>query len=252
MDNQNLLLEKNVMKKLIIGMMFNNRNIDKNELNKDWIDYRLKIFQKYTMKSLINQTNQDFVVLMGVRKETIDYVKSKLDAPDNIKIRDSENTINKLIKGYEYLYILRLDSDDCFINNWIERIHNYKPKEDTEVLITQNQYDYEVATGRLASYWYKSPPSYTLIYKVEDYLKGERYYLRNGHGGAIHLKHELIDGYNMLSCLHDRNKRRIFNLDAKERGYNLKGNLVKGRKKSRLTEITDQAERKNILRSFGI
>jgi hypothetical protein len=244
-----------IMKKLIIRIMFNNRGLDKNELNKDWIKYRLGIFQNYTVKSLVNQTNQDFIALLSVRKETIDYVKRKLkNAPKNIMVIDRKykEMIKEFIEDYEYLYLLRLDSDDCFINNWIERIHNYKPKEDTEVLITQNQYDYEVATGRLASYWYKSPPSYTLIYKIEDYLKGKRYYLRNGHGGAIHLKHELIDGYNMLSCLHDRNKRRIFNLDAKEREYNLKGNLVKGRKKSRLTEITDQAERKNILRSFGI
>jgi len=243
------------MRKLVIRMMFNNRGLDHNELNKDWIKYRLKIFQDYTLKSLINQTNQDFIVLLSVRKETIDYVKRKLKkAPENIMVIDRKykEMMKEFIKGYDYLYLLRLDSDDCFINNWIDRIHKCQPREDTEVLITQNQYDYEVATGRLASYWYKSPPSYTLIYKIDDYKKGKKYYLRNGHGGAIKLKYELVDGYNMLSCLHDRNKRRIFNLDAKERGYDLKGNLVSGRKKSRLTEITDETKRKNILKGFGI
>jgi hypothetical protein len=239
MDNQNLLLEKNVMKKLIIGMMFNNRNIDKNELNKDWIDYRLKIFQKYTMKSLINQTNQDFVVLMGVRKETIDYVKSKLDAPDNIKIRDSENTINKLIKGYEYLYILRLDSDDCFINNWIERIHNYKPKEETEILISQYCYNYDINTKRLMKFFLDSPQCYSLIYKVEDYCKGKKYKLPGGHNGAITLKHELLKGYNYMDTVHDKNISSRFWEKSKGR-LKLHGEVI---------EVT---EKKKILQDFGV
>jgi hypothetical protein len=241
-------------KKIIIPIMFNNRGIDKNELDKDWIRYRLKIFRGYTLKSLVNQTNQHFTVLLKVRDETLAFIMRELrDKPDNVIIVSKNNsvTMRRLIQGYNYLYLVRLDSDDCYEKNYIDMLHNYAPKPDTEALINQNLYDYEIATGRLASYWYKSPPAYVLIYKVEDYIKGKRYYLKNGHGGAILLKHELLKGHNHLSCLHSRNIRRFFNLDSREKGYNVDGSLVWGRTKMGLTEI-DKTERNNILRSFGI
>jgi len=128
-------------------------------------------------------------------------------------------------------------------------LHNYAPKPDTEALINQNLYDYEIATGRLVSYWYQSPPAYTLVYKTEDYIKGKRYFLKNGHGGAIKLNYELLKGYNHLSCLHSRNIRRFFNLEPNEKGYNIEGELVAGRRKKNLIEVTDKKE---ILKGFGI
>lgn len=239
------------MKKLVVRIMFNKRGLDHNELNKQWIKYRLNIFKNYTVKSLLNQTYKDFTVNISVRNETLEYIQRKLkDIPIDLIYNGGKLKMKELLKGYEYLYLIRLDSDDCFKNDYFQILNDYISKPETEVLITQNQYDYCVDTKRLASYWYKSPPSYTLIYKVEEYLKGKRHYLKNGHGGAWQLNHEIIDGFNFLSTLHGKNKRRYFNLDWKEKGYNNQRKLVKGRKKSQLTEITEGKE--NILKEFGI
>ncbi|MGL4876920.1 hypothetical protein, partial [Paraclostridium dentum] len=51
-------------KKLIVTINFNTMDLSKNRLTKEWIDYRIDLFIKYTYFSLINQTYQDFLALI--------------------------------------------------------------------------------------------------------------------------------------------------------------------------------------------
>jgi len=228
-------------KKIIIQIPFNVQGFNKaNELDEQWIKYRLGIFRKYCVGSLVNQTNQYFTAMLRVREQTLGFIMKELKGklPDNIFVVGANYgmSIRRYIENYNYLYLVRMDSDDCYDMEFIDLLHNYAPRKNTEVLISQHCYDYDVVNKRLASFKYRSPQCYTLIYKVEDYKKGKRYSLKNGHGWAIRLKHELLKGYNYMNCIHKRNNECSFhNTDTI------------GRK-----NMKEIFEKENILKRFGI
>lgn len=228
-------------KKIIIQCAFNvlNHN-DEKELNEDWLKYRINLFKNYCLKSLEAQTNRWFTALIRCRDETISFIKKEMGTlPGNVLIvgvEEHNKKIKELIEGYDYLYIVRVDSDDMWEKNIIDMLHNYTPKPETEILINQNCYNYEISTGRMASFFYISPQSYVQIYKREEYIKGKRHYLKGGHGGARFLKYELLPGFNYMDTVHKTNTCSVFH----------PGNWDKWR------EIEDKNEIKEILKDFGI
>jgi hypothetical protein len=231
-------------KKIIIQITFNVGGfILKNEMDEEWIKYRLKIFNDYTLKSLKAQTNQDFIVLFRCRDNTIPFIKKEIeDIPNNVFIVGGDEykiKINELIKNYNYLYLVRMDSDDMFEKHYIDILYNYNPNPETEVLISQYCYRYDITQKRLASYFYLSPPSYTLIYKTIEYERGKRYRFKGGHGKVILLEHEIISGINYMVTIHDKNHVSTFDGDE-------------GGRKKEWNEIKDKNKIKNILNDFGI
>ena len=231
-------------KKVIIQIPFNVQGFNKeNERDDKWIRYRLMLFINYNLKSLKAQTNQHFIALLRCRDETIIRIKELIgrDLPENVLIMGVEEykrKVEELIEDYNYLYLVRMDSDDLYSKYFVDKIQNYSPKPETEVLISQNCYTYDINQDRLAYFFYHSPQSYILIYKTIDYRRGKRYYLKNGHGGAFLLKHELIPGINYMDTVHKRNDSSYF-----EGGTGGKKNW---------SEIEDKSDIREILSEFGI
>jgi len=234
-------------KKIVIKSQLNTyfqttKNIErkKNEMDEDWIKFRIKLFKDYCLKSMMAQTNQWFDLLLACRRETVTFIKKEMgELPDNIGIisgGEFDNRVNELSKGYDILYLVRVDSDDMWERHFIDLLHNYTHKPETEVLINQNCYNYDIESGRLASFFYESPQSYVLIYKPEEYAKGKRYYLKRGHGGAILRKHEIIKGFNYMDTVHGKNIVSVFHPGTWQQWK----------------EIEDRDDIKNILKEFGI
>lgn len=212
-------------KKIIINSSFNTlfKN-NKERLTKDWIDTRISIFMKYTMRSLKSQTNQDFIAMLKYEDSTDSIIKEALNhykkLPNNIQfVKNSEYDakISKAIKGYEYLYLVRIDSDDMYHISYVQQLHDYRPKENTVTLINQNGYIYDITQNRIARWSRNSPPFYTLIYKVRDYLAGTRYKLIGGHPGAIKLPHEIISKSNFMVTFHGNNTSTEFKYNDKNK-----------------------------------
>lgn len=227
-------------KKIIISISFNTmfRN-NKARLTKDWIDDRISIFMKYTMKSLKFQTNQNFIALLKYEDSTENIIKNSLShynkLPNNIQfVKSSEydDKILRTVRGYEYLYLVRIDSDDMYHISYVQQLQDYDPKESTLALINQNGYIYDITQNRIARWSRTSPPFYTLIYKVKDYLTGTRYKLIGGHPGAIKLPHEIISKLNFMVTFHGNNTSTEF----------------KSKDKNKI--ITNSYEVKNVLKNF--
>ena len=227
-------------KKIIIESAFNVWGFNiKNELNKKWIKYRLRIFADYGLRSLKAQTNQYFTFFLRCRDETIPLIKEEIGEilPENVLIvneEEYEQGIKELIEDYNYLYLARMDSDDMWVRTFINMLHNYNPKSETEILISLNCYNYEINQKRLASFHHHSPQSYVLIYKTIEYLRGKRYHLKGGHAGAIKLKHELLPGINYMDTIHDNNIISVFKMMKEWK------------------EIKDKDKIKEILKEFGL
>ncbi|MCR8744696.1 glycosyltransferase family A protein [Romboutsia lituseburensis] len=210
-------------KKIIVSIVFNTLNFDqvlKNDqiisprLTKEWIDYRMEIFMKYTCKSLINQSNQSFTAIVHYEQSTENLVMDALSnyepLPNNIIFTCLPgHDINNLISNYEYVYITRIDSDDVYHPKFIQQLLDFKDNS-VECIINQKGYVYDVSNNKLGIWEAQSPPFYTLVYNVEDYYRGKRYKLPNGHPDAIRLKHYILDKYNFMVIVHGKNTSTKF------------------------------------------
>lgn len=204
-------------KKVIVQILLNTRfdlnsEWGKLSLTKEWIDYRIDIFMKYTAVSLKNQSNQDFLAIIRYidpsEKLVLDAL-SKYDLlPENIifmKDSKANELINEYIKDTDIFYIVRLDSDDMYVPNFMERLNKVNYYDGLQCIICQDGYVYDVTSGILATWHYPSPTFYTFVYKTSSYLSGERYILECGHEGAIKLNHEILPGLNFIFLIHEKN-----------------------------------------------
>lgn len=166
-------------KKIIIDVPFNtipsfNKLNKYRSFTKEWIDNRINIFMKYTASSIINQTDQNFLCVFHYEKTTEEIVKNEFlkypKLPDNIVVTSQgDDLILNSIKGYDYIYRLRLDSDNVIHPTFIEQLNKEDWDEETECIIGRCGYLYDVATNRLALWDHNSSAFNTYISKVEDY-----------------------------------------------------------------------------------
>lgn len=177
---------------------------------KEWIDYRIDIFMKYTALSLKNQTNQDFKCLLRYSKKTENLIFDALSRypklPDNIVFTDDgDKYIEEAINGYGYIYHIRIDSDNMFSKDYIKTLYDVKYYEGLECILCQKGYIYDTATDRLASMFHGSPSFYALLYTVDDYLVGFNYSTEPDHWGAANLVNEKISSPSYLVIVHGQN-----------------------------------------------
>ncbi len=205
-----------LQKKIIINSNFNVMNKVKNAnltKTRDWINYRIKIFMKYTLKSLKMQTNQSFTAFILCDDQTvdlIDYIVNKYGKlPENITfIGESKfgTRILDYIKDNDYLYMTRLDSDDLYHKSYVQKLIDFEPKENTRLLISQKGYIYNSVKNTLVKLWYNGcPPFYTLIYTSDEMAKRVyKYGVPSFHQNFYDMypNHELIPGYNYLWHIH--------------------------------------------------
>lgn len=200
-------------KKIIVQINFNNIKYSDLRLSKEWIEERLNIFWRYTLQSLKAQTNQAFEVYLNydiLSKAIIQESLAKREPlPSNIHFGDTKfnnRAIDQAIIESDIFYWVRLDSDNLYHKEYIQKLYDYTPQEGTEALVSQYGYLYGEFSDRLARYYQLSPPFYTLIYQPQEYINGKRYVTPGGHRSVCTvLKYEVIPGYNYLVSIHSQN-----------------------------------------------
>lgn len=207
------------VKTIIVGIEFNNRSKPNNRwkigLTKQWIDYRMSVFMKYTLSSLKKQTNPNFHVLVRYAKESEELVHQALGRykplPRNVRFIAEEQyneTMKELCQNSKYVYLVRLDCDDTYHKTMIHQLHRHKPKPGVLALINQRGYIYDSTRHRICAIRKKSPPFYTFVYVAEEYFNGKRYPTPGGHGSVIKLRHEVLTTAgrrNYMIVVHKRN-----------------------------------------------
>lgn len=234
-------------KKFILINIYLNTLVKNNpdRLTKEWLANRIEIFMKYTLQSLIHQTNQDFLTLIQYEDESREIVSKELDKykklPENIRFvtpGEYKELEIKSMQGSDYFYYVRIDSDDMYNKSYIQQLHDHGSDENTEVLISQNGYLYDSVHNQITSTWRLSPPFYAFIYKTYDYLKGKRYVIPGGHTDVIKFKHVILKRPNYVIVVHSSNdytQFRVMNSSAIKNDKNI---------------ITDPPRVKGILSNF--
>ena len=215
---------ENNKKKIIIRINFNHYDLYDKKYDLKWIEYRMNIFYNYTLKSLQSQSFQNYqcFLLYDIKTENLiqDTLK-KYVLPENIifthklKINEQEQ---EYLQDSNILLLARIDSDDMYHCTYLERLYNFNYKQDTQVIISQKGYIYNLATDTIATYYDQSPPFYCFIYNVNDYINGYRYQHGLGHTEIIKdLNYEIIDGHNYMVIVHKENHSSNFNMKQKQK-----------------------------------
>lgn len=177
----------------------------------NWIKNRLNIFMSYTLKSLKNQTNQDFVAYILYHPPSEAMILNELKhypkLPNHIQFiraEDYSSRINPYIKNSEFYYEVELGSDDLYHKNFVQYLYDYVPKPTTRILICQDGYIFSSTHNELAEYFNFSSFFNCWIYKSKDYLNNVRYSYK-GYTGAINLPHEIIPWRAYINHSHSTN-----------------------------------------------
>lgn len=203
------------MKKYIVAIRFNSdqevaTRCKVDCLSEEWIKKRLEIFNLCTRKSLEMQTNQDFMAVVAIHPSSEEIVKKLLKAyptlPANIVFTSNRNkVIEGYIRGADKVFVSSLDSDDMYAPEFMQYLHDYHEREDETLIIFTKGYVYNLYTHIIDEYESPSPPFYTQIFKVKEYLDYYRYYHLIRHWYMQRFKHTAISKPLYMIILHDKN-----------------------------------------------
>jgi hypothetical protein len=215
------------MIKHIFQIPFTGKGLYQGFRGQAWYDFRAKIFEKYTLQSLINQTNNDFGVWISFRPEEKDNLTTKkiekmlekswlkyVITFDGIMMTDDRGTehnidlekrlakslpdIEKLTGDAEYIYETNLDSDDTVYKTFSELVQS-KDFKKGGALYEKNGFAYNI-NDRLVE-WHnpESNQNYTIMFPREDYFNAKKR-LEYLHGLKTH---EEIPTIFNAECLPD-------------------------------------------------
>ena len=98
-------------------------------LDEDYLKERFKIFEKYTLPSMKRQTNQNFTWLILFHQNTPDSFKRKIKKLkgkfDFIDLYLGDGEKFNFEENMEYTITTRIDNDDMFSEDYIEKIQEY-------------------------------------------------------------------------------------------------------------------------------
>lgn len=57
-------------RRVVIEINFNNYGMDPQRLTREWLERRMDIFRRFTLNCLKAQTNQDFLAVLKLSKES--------------------------------------------------------------------------------------------------------------------------------------------------------------------------------------
>lgn len=184
---------------------------------KDWIDYRIDIFMKYTGNCLINQTNQNFTCYVRYSESTEDLIFEALSKypklPDNIIfISDPTEYISKAVEENDYLYHVNIDSDNMYDIDFIDQLDKFDYVDGVECLLCHDGYIYDSNTDRLAKITHFSPSLYVYVYTKRTYKMYFKKRLFEPHALCQHKVNLPIPGRTYMIITHVKNLDNNFDL----------------------------------------
>jgi hypothetical protein len=170
----------------------------------DWFSNRARVFKDYTLKSLSNQTNKNFIIWISFRpedkgSETVKEIQEAIDFTglkriftfDGIAMYDDRGihhnkdlksrleriieTLRPHIKG-DWVFRTDCGSDDMLSKEAIAEIQEQEPRENGATYYL-NGYIFNAQTGQVADWLRDSSCSkYTLMFAKDEFLDVDKHY----------------------------------------------------------------------------
>lgn len=221
----------------------------------NWFAYRIGIFKKFVIPSLLNQTEKDFTLWLCFREEERNNPLTKKLYKDlnatglkfiftfgGIPIWDdkykNDNLLHRLkvilpqlkliYNGEKYIYETCQPSDDFYHKKEVEEIQQQIYKE-RRILTHGRGYVFNNKTQRLAD-WNPTtinPPFYTIMYPAKTFLDPQKHfdYMRNSksHEDVIWLfNHIKMPDYRYCVLIHGNQISTSWYHPYREGGYSWK------------------------------
>ena len=159
----------------------NDWNVDKNDnviCDKDWLNFRFDIFENTCFNSIKNQSNLNFIWLVYYDTETPNNFKKRIeslnnDFPQFIPIYKESNQVFlndlskdiKRLSNKEYIITTRIDNDDAFHYQAIEKIQEQFNYQDSTIINFPWIVCFDLIHKRMSKHFYVSNPFISLIEK---------------------------------------------------------------------------------------
>lgn len=146
---------------IIITTGFNNGNRPKYGLEKgikrplseEWIAERYKIWKKYSLKSMMAQTYRNWMWVIKLHWKTRHITKGMFSKHDDRIIESySDKNQYRIISDFNEVLLIRLDSDDMYRKNAVEKYHKIAIKKQKEFYLCKTGYIYDQKNNVLAKY----------------------------------------------------------------------------------------------------
>lgn len=160
----------------------NDWNVDKNDnviCDKDWLNFRFDIFEKTCFNSIKNQNNLNFKWLVYYDIETPNNFKKHIESLNNdfpqfipiykesnqIFLNDLSKDIKRFSNNKEYIITTRIDNDDAFHYQAIEKIQEQFNYQDSTIINLPWIVCFDLINKRMSKHFYVSNPFISLIDK---------------------------------------------------------------------------------------
>ena len=235
--------------------------------DEDWLKLRIGIFKEFTVPSLMNQTEKNFIhwitfrpqdkgnnLIAGLMRDlaimnhkcVISFTgqpyfythAGNADLKDRVK--NGLNIMKEFYNDEPFVYLSVIDSDDLYHKDAIAEIQSHEYAEN-RALFYKLGYLLNVKTLELATYTggMRCPPFWTILYKAEDFWDVEKYleHTRTVVHHDIPIKYDavlLTDFRYAMGVGHGSNTSTRWHDPAK------------------IADITDLDERKALLKDLGV
>jgi len=186
-----------------------------------WLDYRLVLFKELTLKSVLAQTNKDFIVWlrwhanMKDDESVLQWQKLiKSVGINSVFTFDDLSPLKEAIEATEWIYVSNCDTDDLIHSNYIDLIQTQKPILKKAVFPVQG-YRWDIRINRLETHEWKSPPFWTIIFPTSVFFdepaKKEYMNIVRGHQDiAKKMKAIILPGRLYVHVTHGLNAMNLY------------------------------------------
>ena len=144
-------------------------------LEEGYLEQRFNIFEKFTLQSIKQQTNQNFTWLILFHKQTpkkflerIKQLKKEFDFIDLYFEDDERFSFSDYYNSNEYYITTRIDNDDMIENDYIARVQQYANQNLHECVLSFDKgIKYDINLNKKYAYERKDNHFLSMIGKKE-------------------------------------------------------------------------------------
>ncbi|MCH7726403.1 MAG: hypothetical protein IH991_08005 [Planctomycetes bacterium] len=146
-------------------------------LSQDWVDERIRVYVRYTLASLLRQTDRDFTIWLDCREgsegQLEPYMDALLEAGVEVTFDRGREMLARLPTECSHVYLTRIDSDDVYAPDVIALIRQCQGNHQASQFY--GGYVHDLKSGELGSTLLYSPPFYTLRFHRSDLVSSKRF-----------------------------------------------------------------------------
>lgn len=176
----------------------------------DYFERRGRLFEKFTVRSLLAQEFKDFRVWIHCSAGMEQDVSPFSDRHPEFVFTFGEHFPSSLVQGSDYVYVTRIDSDDVYRKDALAIVNGKYPSQagEVEALMFRKGFIYDIRDGRLGYYENPSQPFHTVMFPASvfsDPVAYEKEFVGDHSKVASKYPVQILPAFRFCVLLHGLN-----------------------------------------------